>query len=341
MKISCLFSCLIAFILLAAVPSHVSGQTAVAEPQTQQENKDGKSPANEAAPQEDVDHEPAPPAAADENKPEDDISHFLRISRDRENRAVAMQTSVTRYWMTNEKGDRVMVDLVGAVHIGEKEYYEKLNDLFDDYDTVLYELVAPEGTVIPKGGRDPGDSGMLNPIAAMQKGMQSALGLEFQLEHIDYTKPNFVHADMSPEEFGESMKNNDESISKMLLRAMGQSMALQSRGQGGDASMLLALFSKNKTLRLRRSMAEQMKNMEGGMIAFEGKEGSTIIDHRNAKAMDVLQREITSGKKKIAVFYGAGHLPDMQRRLQSDFKMQRAGQFWLDAWKLTNREYKR
>ena len=118
-------------------------------------------------------------------------------------------------------------------------------------------------------------------------------------------------------------------------------MALQSRGRGGDAGVLLALFSKNKTLRLRRAMAEQMQNMEGGMIMFEGKDGSTIIDHRNAKAMDILRREIDTGKKKIAVFYGAGHLPDMQRRLLSDFRMQRAGQFWLNAWKLTNREYQR
>ena len=150
-----------------------------------------------------------------------------------------------------------------------------------------------------------------------------------------------IHADMSPKEFGESMKNNEESVSKMVLRAMGQSMAMQSRGRGGEAGVLLALFSKNKTLRLRRAIAEQMQNMEGGMIMFEGKDGSTIIDHRNAKAMEILKREIAAGNKKVAIFYGAGHLPDMQRRLLSDFKMQRAGQFWLDAWKLTNREFKR
>ena len=80
-----------------------------------------------------------------------------------------------------------------------------------------------------------------------------------------------------------------------------------------------------------------MKNMEGGMIMFEGKNGSTIIDHRNAKVMEVLKREMQSGKSRIGIFYGAGHLPDMQRRLTSDFKMKRGGQVWLEAWSLTNR----
>ncbi len=289
MKIRSLFPCLIAFVLLLACQaSQLVGQTAVAEPETPPAANDDKSTSEETSSPDDADETTSASKTADKSQPANEISHFLRISRDRENRALAMQTSVTRYWMTNEQGDRVMVDLIGVVHIGEKEYYEKFNELFEGYDTVLYELVAPEGTVIPKGGRDPDDGGLMNPIAALQKGMQTTLGLEFQLEHIDYTKPNFVHADMSPEEFGESMKNNEESISKMVLRAMGQSMALQSRGRGGDASMLLALFSKNKTLRLRRAMAEQMQNMEGGMVMFEGKDGSTIIDHRNAKAMEVL-----------------------------------------------------
>jgi hypothetical protein len=172
----------------------------------------------------------------------------------------------------------------------------------------------------------------------MQVGMKSALGLEFQLEHIDYTQDNFKHADMTPEEFAESMKTNDESISKYAMRAIGQSMAMQSAGRGGDSfGMLMAMFSKNKELRLRRSFAKQMKEMEAGLIMFEGKDGSTIIDHRNAKCMEVLKEEIAAGKRNIAIFYGAGHLADMQRRLISDFKMQRGGQYWLKAWSLTNR----
>ena len=220
------------------------------------------------------------------------------------------------------------------------DYFNSLNKRFEQYDSLLYELVAPEGTVIPKGGgRREGVP--TNPIAAMQKGMQSALGLEFQLEHIDYTKDNFRHADMTPDEFAESMKNNEESISKYALKAIGQSMALQSAGRGGDSiGMLMAMFSDNKELRMRRMFAKQMQDMESGMAIFRGKDGSTIIDHRNAKCMEVLKKEMAKGTKNIAIFYGAGHLVDMERRLMSDFQMKRGGTKWLEAWRLNEREEK-
>jgi len=266
--------------------------------------------------------------------------HFMRIRKDPKGRPVSLDTSITRYELTNEDGKAVHVDLIGAVHIGEKEYYQQLNKEFEKYDSMLFELVAPEGTVIPKGGRSKEDtSGITNPVAAIQMGMQKLTELEFQLSHIDYTKDNFVHADMSPEEFAESMEANGESVSGYVLKAIGQGMAMQTAG-GKDPtlSIALAMFSKNKVLRIRRSLAEQIHNMESGMIIFEGKNGSTIIDHRNAKCMDVLRREIAAGETKIGIFYGAGHLMDMERRLISDFKATRGGQHWLPAWKLTKRK---
>ena len=205
---------------------------------------------------------------------------------------------------------------------------------------MLYELIAPEGTVIPKGGSDKdAAAGIPNPVAAIQQAMQSVTELEFQLNQIDYTKKNFVHADMSPEEFAQSMKANEESIGGYVLKAIGQSMAMQ-QGGGKDptVSLALAMFSSNKVLRIRRAFADQIHNMESGMIIFKGKDGSTIIDHRNAKCMEVLRREIANGETEIGIFYGAGHLMDMERRLLSDFKATRGGQHWLKAWKLTKRK---
>ena len=261
------------------------------------------------------------------------MDHFMRVKRDQKRKPIAFESSVTRYIGKNDEGEQIQVDLIGVVHIGEKAYYEKLNKIFEGYDAVLYELVAPEGTVIPKGGgRDPAES--LNPIAALQIGMQSVLGLEFQLEHINYELTNMVHADMSPTEFRESMKNNDESFTKMFFKAMGQSMAQSGKSSASNFDLLRIAFAKDKEIQMRRLFAKQMMDMEGGLAMFEGKDGSTIIDHRNAKAMDSLNREIKLGQKKIAVFYGAGNLPDMERRLTSDFRMKRGGQYWLNAWKL-------
>jgi hypothetical protein len=261
---------------------------------------------------------------------------FMRIRKDAKGRELALETSVTRYEMLDKDNNLVTVDLIGAVHVGEKEYYDALNKRFEQYESMLYELVAPEGTVIPKGGGRR-DGVPTNPIALMQKGMQTSLALEFQLEHIDYTKKNFTHADMTPEEFSESMVENDESLGGYAARAIGQSMAMQSAGRGGDSmGMLMAMFSKNKELRLRRAFAKQIQDMEAGMIVFEGRDGSTIIDHRNRKCLKILKQEIESGKRNLAIFYGAGHLVSMEESLINDFGMKRGGQYWLEAWKLSN-----
>jgi hypothetical protein len=322
--------------LLSVWPTAGSFAQAVAEPEIKQADRPGDAAAEGERPLDAADAKIEKSSHRKEKasgkKRQSETEHFMRIRKNAKGRPIAMETSITRYELINEKGQRITVDLIGVVHIGEEKYFETLNERFEEYEGLLYELVAPEGTVIPKGGRS--EVG-LNPIAAMQKGMQAVLGLEFQLDHVDYTKENFVHADMTPTEFAESMKNNEESISKITLRAIGQSMALQNAGKGGNnMSMLMAMFSKNKEIKMRRMFAEQMQNMEAGMIMFEGKEGSTIIDHRNAKCMEVLEREIQDGKKNLAIFYGAGHLPDMQRRLMSKFKMKRGGQNWLQAWSL-------
>lgn len=257
---------------------------------------------------------------------------YLRVKTDEKRNPTALDTAIVSYSGKDKEGNRVDVDLVGVIHIGDKSYYEELNKRFKSYDAVLYELVAPEGTVIPKGG---GDKKIRHPLAAFQRGMQSMLGLDFQLDHIDYTKKNFIHADMSPEEFAKSMKKREESFLKMFLRMLKQSAAMQ--GQPGtitEADLLAAMFSKDRSLMFRRLMAKQFEQMELIVADLNGPDGSTIITERNKKALSVMKREIGNGKKRLAIFYGAGHLPDMDKRMRTEFKMQRGKTEWLTAWSM-------
>lgn len=260
---------------------------------------------------------------------------FLRLKKE-DGKPVALETSITRFTGKNSKGESVTVDLIGVVHIAEGDYYKDLNKRFESYDALLYELVAPEGTRVPAGGMK--DRGF-NPVSGLQQSMQKMLELEFQLEHIDYNRENFVHADMSPTEFAESMEENDESLVKIFFKMLGQSMARQGTTQGGgELGMLQAYFSDDRAMALRRVMASQMQQMDMAMTMFEGNDGSTIITHRNKKALDVLKREIKDGKKELAVFYGAGHLPDMEKRLLEEFKFERKKREWLTAWRLTRED---
>ncbi|MEE2643087.1 MAG: hypothetical protein VX768_20835 [Planctomycetota bacterium] len=268
--------------------------------------------------------------SAGEKKKKSNSERFVRILKDKKGKAVALQTSSTRY--TRKDGaDELYIDLIGVVHIGEKSYYKQLNKQFEQYDALLYELVAPEGTRVVKGQK----RGGFNPIGGLQNGMKSVLGLEFQLDHIEYSRKNFVHADMSPKEMSDSMTKNDESVTKMFFKMLGSSMAMQGSSSGmSDIALMRALLSGDKK-QLRRVMASQMNNLDQAMVMFNGKDGSTIITHRNTKCFQVMDREIQKGKRKIGVFYGAGHLPDMEKRLLGEkYKMKAGSQKWYTAWDL-------
>ncbi len=77
---------------------------------------------------------------------------WVRLDYDANGEVRGMQTAVVRYTNKAAAGkDPVQVDLIGAVHIADPAYYEKLNERFKHYDVLLYELVAPEGTVVEKG----------------------------------------------------------------------------------------------------------------------------------------------------------------------------------------------
>jgi hypothetical protein len=255
---------------------------------------------------------------------------FLRVTRDDNKQPLAMETSIARF-APADASSGVVVDLIGAVHVADKKYYQALNKKFDEYDVVLYELVAPEGTKIPKGGREKNE----HPVAAIQKGMQSILELEFQLEQIDYTKKHLVHADMSPEQFAKSMKDRGESFLQLFFRMMGQALAQQGgKGQVSDAEILFALFSPDRAFQLKKLIALQFEEMGGMLMALDGPQGSTIITERNKVALDVLKKQLAEGKKRIAIFYGAGHLPDMEKRLVSEFKLQPGEVKWVEAWDL-------
>jgi hypothetical protein len=277
-----------------------------------------------------------PPAAKPKSEESKIGSDWVRIDVDDSGKPRSMQTAIVTY--KSKTDPAVAVDLVGAVHVGDKSYYEALNERFKQYDVLLYELVAPDGTVVEPGR----GTSSRHPLGALQNSMKEMLELEHQLEQVDYTCENFVHADMSPDDFFDSMKNRNESFAKMYFRMIGVSLAYQSRmtaqGESADADILRALMSKDRPRHLKIALAKQLSDMESLLSGFSGEEGSTLIEGRNKKALEVLKKEMGEGKKKIGIFYGAGHLNDMHERLQKDFELQPAEITWLPAWKLSDEE---
>lgn len=275
----------------------------------------------------------APPAAAPE-KPALGTD-WVRIENDEAGKPRAMQTAIVRYTGKNAAQRPVFVDLVGAVHVGDASYYDTLNQRFTQYDALLYELVAPPGTVVRPGDRA-ADRG---PLGMLQGGMKTMLELEHQLEKVDYTKANFVHADMSPQEFFNTMEKRDEGVLDMFFRMIGQSAAFQSKasakGTLSEFDLLAALFAEDRARQLKLVMGAQMAEMEAMLSGFGGEQGSTIITERNKTALGVLKQQLAAGKQKLGIFYGAGHLEDMHERLINEFGLTPTQIEWVDAWDLT------
>lgn len=253
---------------------------------------------------------------------------FLRFTEGDERDA--LETAIVRY--VSPAG--IKVDLVGAVHIADKAYFEALNSRFKSYDAVLYELVgrpmSKRETLKPGDGHE-----KLEWLGQVQETLRKTLKLESQLKGIDYRAPNFVHADMSVEGFFDSQEEKKENFITLWFRAMGAQAGLsRDRPQPGMLELMMILRQEDPSMDLKRLMGQEFDSMEQLIAGIEaGGSGTSIIGDRNRHALEVMDREIAAGKKRLAIFYGAAHLPDMEKRLLSrGFKRENVE--WLTAWDL-------
>jgi hypothetical protein len=256
---------------------------------------------------------------------------FLRLTYDNKKTPLALEAAIVRCVPRDCGKTSPTVDLIAALHVADKAYYQELNRRFATYDVVLYELVAPKGTKVPAGA-DRVDSG--HPVSMLQTTMSRFLDLTFQLDVIDYTRPNLVHADMSPKQLAESMRDRGESVWTILTRMFVHAMTQEDSGSMSEARLLAALWSKDRALAIKRVVAEQFRDMEGAISALEGPKGSALISGRNAVALKELRKAIDAGHRKIAIFYGGGHMSDFQRRLKDEFDLVPIDTQWLVAWDL-------
>ena len=261
---------------------------------------------------------------------------YIRMAED----GAALQVALVRFKPRTGQQDWYL-DLVSAVHVAEAEYYEDLNRRFADYDAVLYELVAPEGTKIPRKNQDT-ETLNSNPtsktsiLTNIQTMMTEVLGLTFQMEGVDYSSEHFIHADFSPDEFKQSMADKGESIAGMVLQMWRAGLARElTAGASSQLSLFALLMADDKQLALKRMMAQELAGSEPMMTAFEGPEGSTLVAARNQKALNILKRTLIDKKpQSVAIFYGAAHMQDFQQRLIADFDLIPVSIEWLDAWTL-------
>jgi hypothetical protein len=234
----------------------------------------------------------------------------------------------------------VTVHLVAAVHIGERDYFEGLNQSFKLRDAVLYEMVKDKEQPLPTpGGLNPSHSA----VSEFQRFLKDSLNLEFQLDHIDYSRPNFIHADLDAQTFQRMQDERGESMLTIMLGQMWEQMnkpqpQMSDQDAEQQLEQLVRVFTRpDSERRMKIMLAKQMVSMESEGQGFGAMNGTVLLTERNKAAITTLKKTLQDrSMRDIAIFYGAAHMPELSARLE-EMGFHPVSREWRMAWDLTLR----
>ena len=150
-----------------------------------------------------------------------------------------------------------------------------------------------------------------------------------------------MHADLTPQQLFDSMDKRGESGKQMIFQILQESLGSSSDIDPVDAlalnvalpRIMLKGASPGDRALLRRVFAQSFQKMEKVTAALSGPNGSTLINVRNQQALKVMGREFQRGRKRLAIFYGAGHMVDLESQLKK-LGFQPESVRYLKAWDL-------
>ncbi|MFN3240958.1 MAG: hypothetical protein ACE37K_05525 [Planctomycetota bacterium] len=224
---------------------------------------------------------------------------------------------------TYRKGDAELT-LFGCVHVADREFYEGMQKRFRGLDALLYELIG-DPDVRPYPGMEVGDDE--HWISMVQGGMGAGLKLADQFGSMDYRMDNFVHADMTEQEWMDALAVAGKSELGEMLSLGSPDVDREAEANKKEIDLVGAFRSGGGIAELRIVMA---RSLLGGDPAID--QPTVIIHGRNEKCLRVLQDQLDLGKKKLGIFYGAAHMEHMEHRLMQDMGWQRVKEQWVLAW---------
>ncbi len=240
-----------------------------------------------------------------------------------------LQTGIVTY----KNSDGVSIDLIAVIHMADKPYYKKLGKSFEAYDALLYEITKPKGEGV--------DSPKLrnHPMRRMMRMQTRMMGLAGQMETIDYTKPNFVHADLDLETFQRLCKEKGDSIMGTMMKSQRSVQKASGSPLANPFGVASAKPGTDFRQAFKYSQAKQMQYLEQckeGFTAGDDGIGSVLLTDRNKRCMEILAERLEKGDKNLGIFYGAAHMPDFEQRLlKLGFK--KTDQRWMTAWDIRPR----
>lgn len=268
---------------------------------------------------------------------------YTRISNPDTN-TVQLQIALRKFVPAQKAGP--VIWLAGVMHIGEPAYYHALQHFLEAQTVVLYEGINPDAhphhvheaqpiVKAPPPGTNTDDS--------LQSTLAHSLGLVFQLDAIDYDRTNFLNSDLSVQEIQRIMagapgqKTSTNASFDVLLQIMDGSSFL-----GSLFKMGLNFIADNPQVQAvaKLTLIEAIGRLQGDLSDVQGLPPDwkqlikVLIQARNQNLLSDLAAELKKipASGSVAVFYGAGHMDDMEKHVTADLHYVPAEDVWLPAF---------
>ena len=307
---------------------------------------------------------------ADDNRPEPAVSKlatnrlagdsYLRIARVSSN-VVQLQVALRKFVPDGKVGPTIW--LAAASHIGEPEYYRRLQEQLNTQTLVLFEGVgAAEKQDREEAAKEPSDGEpKVNRVrtteaSSMQMTLAKSLGLVFQLDAINYDRPNFRNSDMTIAQLrrvlagGDTVSSSSPPTQKnaefeKLLRVMDESSLL---GSFMKFAMNVLGSSPKLQAMTKLILIEVLGQLSGDLTQLRNLPPDlkrllqVLIEERNKIVIQDVKIELSKAapNSSIAILYGAAHMHDLERRLARELNYRADDRTWLTAFSVDVTEAK-
>lgn len=178
----------------------------------------------------------------------------------------------------------------------------------------------------------------------LQENLARSLGLEFQLVAMDYDRKNWRNSDMSIDQVQKDLAELGASGDMLFKMLDGSSMSAK------VVNLMLMVVKSSPTMAasakvmLIETLANADALLERSAQAGGGNTGAlmkVIVGHRNDAVISDLKGVLAETSEprptEIALFYGAGHLPDLKTKLEAmGYALDPSQDQWFTAIRVTS-----
>ncbi len=283
------------------------------------------------------------------------VEPFMRVTNGLTG-AVELQVAARKLVPTNGSGP--VIWLTGASHIGETNYYQQLQQHLDAQKLVLFEGIhagrksSPATNAAPAESKPPAAQAAAQPgeRTSLQADLAKSLGLVFQLQAVDYTRAHFRNSDLSVQQLRELMDKDEEPATPESPKEKRKNEALEGLLKAMEGNSFLGTLLKagfklvgdNPKLQAMAKLAliEALGNIRGDLSRMRSLPEDmqrlleVLIQSRNDEVLKDLRNELKCPEPaaSISIFYGAGHMEDLERRIRREFGYRADSDLWLPAF---------